>query len=83
MNQQIKDLKKLIKLCRIEGVTALKMGDIEFHLTPAAPDRVRPGHKPTTPKLDDKGPKVEGEMTDEELLFWSSTTPGMENQLNG
>lgn len=69
-----KDLKKLIKLCKKEGVISLKTGDTELTFTHAA---VEPKTKKTDPitKAFSEGivnPNTGKPYTPEEILFYST-----------
>jgi hypothetical protein len=71
----LKDLEKVLKLARKAGVKTLRVGEIEFTLSeshaPVAKPRGKSAAKPTvTSKLNTR--ELEGEMTPEQLLFWSS-----------
>jgi hypothetical protein len=57
----LKQLDKVIALCRKRGVSEITVGEITLKL----------GSKPTkAPKHEE--PVAEDQITDEELLFWSS-----------
>lgn len=69
----LKYLKKLIKLMKSEGVLSLKQQDLDIQLTPSALTSVEPtseGHEPTP---------AQSTYTEEDALFWSSTGIGAEN----
>ncbi len=67
----IKELAKLVKLCRKLGVKSYKTSDFEFELQDIASD-----YKPTTRnkkqlKADDSN-YTSDSLPEESLLFWSS-----------
>jgi 5'-3' exonuclease len=72
MNDQFKQIKKLIKLMRSEGVTSLKASGVEIQLGP----------KQTTSKVtkaQDTPDATPAPMyTDEQTLFWSAQ--GLDNE---
>ena len=84
MLNDLKDLEKAIKLCRKLGVSAIKIGDVEFHLgsdpkgaqtarqTNVAPAQM--GKIASNLGEIDEHTKIEvaGELTQEQLLFGSS-----------
>jgi hypothetical protein len=80
--ENLKDLKKLIQLCRQLGVDAFEVGEIKFNLgSLPQPIRQSKAVKTTiTPTLapggitdDTKIPTSEWDtMTDEQKLFWSA-----------
>jgi hypothetical protein len=62
----IKELKKLTSYCRKQGILTLKTPEIEITLSPQA-------LFPTTkPNEDHSDPISEGQLSDEDMLFWSS-----------
>lgn len=74
----LKELEKLIKLCRKQGLSSLRAGTIEFTLKdiemPAPRKRNKAGTKGVLPQeafaeqhtIQDDGP------SEEDLLFWSA-----------
>lgn len=86
MINNIKDLAKVIKLCRSTGVAVLKLGELELHLgqeprkSKAAFGSANYGMeeanlKIPAPNLIDSGPdKIEtpDELSEEDLLNWSA-----------
>jgi len=69
----IKELDKLAQLCRKRGILKLKTADIELELSEFAPQSTRQTSAKTS-AIDDSGEKAWDELSDEEKLFYSSTT---------
>lgn len=82
----IKDLDKLLKLCRKNGIETIKLGDIELTLNPnfLSYPRTEPKARITAPRVLAPGGITEEaqvqvdtevltqeELTDEQKLFWS------------
>lgn len=67
-----KELKKIIQLCKSQGVLKLEMGEIKLELSREALTK-------TKPVIDSKqkSEDVVG-YTEEEILNWSSTAPGLD-----
>lgn len=70
--ENLKDLNKLIQLCRKTGVEAITVDGIELKLgnDPIKPSKRvsnRPNYEQDTVKTD--------ELTPEQMLFWSSQGP--------
>lgn len=73
----LSDLKKLLKLCRAEGVQAIKVDGLEIGLGALPVSASRPKHAPydlnlppeATAQIINNIPT--DEMSDEELLFYS------------
>ncbi len=82
----LSDLKKLIALCRAQGVTAIKLDSVELTLG-EAPQRIvkikeTAKHYPTIAPggiTDDTRISTE-ELTEEQLLFYSATDQTQEHQ---
>lgn len=73
----LKDLQKLIQLCRKSGVLSIKMEGVELTLSEDAPAAAKPRGKAAvkakaTASPDHDKTELEGEMSPEALLFWSS-----------
>jgi hypothetical protein len=66
----LKELKAIIKLCRSEGVTAIKMGDLELAIKPK--EKLRRYRSP----VEEQASLLDRAMTDEEIMFWSTQQPG-------
>lgn len=69
MIESLKDLEKLLKLCRKQGVTEIKLGSVELKLGELPQEQ--------TPSLisDPANPLAnfpEGELTPDQLAFYSS-----------
>lgn len=71
----IKELQKIIQLCRKSGVTSIKLEGVELTLSEDAPAPAKPRGKSATkasaPSLNDKI-ALEGELSDEALMYWST-----------
>lgn len=69
MITSLKDLEKLLKLCRKQGVTEIKLKDIEFKLGDI------PMEKSGTLIADETDPLSnfpQGELTPDQLMFYSA-----------
>lgn len=62
------ELKKLLKLCRKEGVTEISLGEVSFKLG----DKPQPNVVNQAQDQTDEIP-FEGALSDEELAFWSAS----------
>lgn len=68
----LKEFKKIIKVCRELGVVSYKDNTIEFVLTPEAP--VTKAEKKINASQDMSHPDISTDVpTGEALLFWSTT----------
>lgn len=86
----LKELQQLIALCRKTGVQSIKVDNVEFHLGEERVNAKRPRkyipefpNQPTMPTYAPGGitadTKIEtSELTDEQLLFYSSEGPSNE-----
>jgi hypothetical protein len=69
----LKQLNKLIALCRKQGIKTIKMGELELTLSEEAPVKASRASRKAEPE------SVQGEidafdsLSDEEKLFWSVT----------
>lgn len=80
MIKSLKDLNKLILLCRKNGIETIKLGDIELNFNPSylAPAiSTRKADTPTSgvyiPGGVSEDTKIQTqELTQDQLLFWSS-----------
>jgi hypothetical protein len=78
MVKDIKDLEKLLKMCRKQGVQSIRWGDVEFHLgdipSPVVPTAKRlPTPAPFIPGGVDADTKIlTDELTEEQMLYWST-----------
>lgn len=72
MIESIKDLEKLLKLCRKQGVTEIKFGSVEFKLgdLPFEQGRMHPAAESSTDNPYANFP--DGELTPEQLMFYSA-----------
>lgn len=77
---ELKDLKKLILLCRQQGVQSIRFNGVELHLNelPQAIDKRKyPDLSPSMPIIpggvSEHTKIVTDELTDEQLLFYSSS----------
>lgn len=74
MIQDLKDLEKLLKLCRKQGVTEIKLGTVEFKL------KDLPESKHTSSAQEDEAPPSDnpyanfpqGELSPEQLMYYSA-----------
>lgn len=90
----IKDLEKVIKLCRKTGITAIKIDGIEFGLGPVPAIRqisavqiLADNQEPTMPVytpggVDETTKILTDELSPDQLLFYSSQGPTDETQPN-
>lgn len=72
----LKELQKLIQLCRKHNVLSIKLSGVELTLSEEAPAPAKPRGKSSTAKasqmpLRDKE-DLQREITEEDLLLWSS-----------
>lgn len=74
----IKDLEKVIKLCRRLGVNAIKVDGVEFQLSDTPVEKAKVINKITT-QPDSYSPGITedmkiaiDELTEEQLLMWSA-----------
>lgn len=86
--ENLRDLKKLIQLCRLTGVEAIEIGDIKMNLGPT-PTIIRSTKLKSEPNQTFTTPYAPGGITaeiqiptdgitEEQMLFWSAQ--GTENQ---
>ncbi len=67
----LKDLERLLKLCRKQGVTEIKLGTVEFKLGEIPMDQS--GVKNLAAEVTDPYANFpDGELTPEQLMFYSS-----------
>lgn len=93
--KDLKELKKLLVLCRQQGVESIKIADIEFHLGKAPAKAYKPQAEVLTDPLANASvpkpniyneisevDKIEmpDELTDEQLMNWSSRPEAFEGQ---
>lgn len=69
----IKDLEAILKLCHRQGVSSIEVDGIKMQITGE-----QAGKKLEADSTSKDNIKAEGAYSDEDLLFWSSTTPGAE-----
>jgi hypothetical protein len=85
--KDLKTLEKLVKLCKKQGINAIKIGNIEFSIE-SGPKAIRP-IEADIPEAKIKVPKFNGNLqpdkietdalTDEQLMFYSvKEEPGTE-----
>ncbi len=71
MIENLKELEKLLKLCRKQGVTEIKLGTIELKLGELPFDNT--SIKNLAEEVGDKYQNFpDGELTPEQLMFYSS-----------
>jgi hypothetical protein len=87
MIKDLKDLRKLIQLCRKEGVDIIKIGDIEMHIPAGPTKQAKPtkarGVQLPKPPQGEMAPHEEpenDELTPEQMLFYSVRTPEEQQQ---
>ena len=71
MISTIKDLEKLLKLCRKQGVKEIKLGEIAFSLGDL-PHEESVGSIDGAPVSDKYENFPQGELTPEQLMFYSA-----------
>lgn len=73
----IKELKKIIALCRAQGIKVFELGELRITLTDEAPaKRTRAQYTDNTPKTSIQKDTVPDDgLSEEELLFYSSGGP--------
>lgn len=85
----LKELDKLIQLCRKRGIKTVKMGELELTLSeeaPAKPSRKAAKNGFTASVESASGePEVFDALSDEEKLFWSTGAgiPGSPDEQEG
>lgn len=78
-----KELKKLADTCRKSGIKHYKCQDFEFTLTDSAPTIPTRRNKKgivvssNSPLVEDKV-ESDQQLTDDQLLFWSSASDGVQ-----
>ena len=68
----IKELDKLIALCRKRGITTIKLGELELTLSEDAPVSKPRGKAAKKPYEAPGEPESFDGMSEEDRLFWSS-----------
>jgi len=70
MIESLKDLEKLLKLCRKQGVTDIKLGSVELKLGDLPPDSGKQAdfEDPSNPYAN----FPTGELSPQQLMFYSS-----------
>lgn len=74
---EVKDLDKLLQLCRKRGVIKLKMGDIELELSETSPI-YSTQKKSVASSIDESPDKPWEQLSDEEKMFYSVGSPSSE-----
>lgn len=69
MIESLKDLEKLLKLCRKQGVTEIKLGTTEFKLGDFPLEN---NYKTENDPIDPYANFPQGELSPEQLAFYSS-----------
>lgn len=83
---ELKELQKLIQLCRKSGVTSIKIEGVELTLSEEAPAPAKPRGKSAakasaSEKLTQEDRQaLEGQLSPEELMFWSTNYVPEETQ---
>lgn len=68
MIKDLKDLEKLLKLCRKQGVKDIKLADISLSLGDLPQEASKALHDPVNPLAN----FPQGELTPDQLAFYSS-----------
>lgn len=73
----LKDLSKIVKLCRQTGIKTFEFGELRITLTDEAPaKRTRTAYTDNTPKTSIQANNTENSLpSEDELLFWSAGGP--------
>ena len=73
-----KELQKIVKFARKQGIIRLKMADCELELSQSA---ISPTKITRTIKTDNKDVESKSQYSDEQILFWSTQPidPGSHN----
>lgn len=79
----LKELDKLIALCRKRGIKTVKVGDLELTLdeAPVSKPRGKAAQKPSYGSQEEF--KTEGVPSEEDLLFWSASAGGLPMSMGG
>lgn len=70
MIETLKDLERLLKLCRKQGVQEIKLGVVELKLVDLPQERA--AFLEATNEVDPYSNFPQGELTPEQLMFYSS-----------
>ena len=70
MISDLKDLQKLLKICRSQGVTEIKLGEIEFKLGDLPSEESKSIYEEEIKDPYENFPQ--GDLTPEQLIFYSS-----------
>lgn len=72
MIKDLKELERLLKLCRKQGVTQIKLGEVELKLGDLPPEQRRSRDQDDIPTDNPYADFPDGELTPEQLMFYSS-----------
>jgi len=72
MIQNLKDLERLLKLCRKQGVTEVKLGDVELKFGDLPPESRPSRDQDLIPTDNPYADFPDGELTPEQLMFYSA-----------
>ena len=72
MITSLKDLEKLLRLCRKQGVTEIKLGEVELKLGDLPPEARGSVEQSEIPTENPYANFPSGELTPEQLMFYSS-----------
>lgn len=72
MINDLKDLQKLFKLCRVQGITDFKMNGLEIKFGDLPTQSSNQYQEPTQDIITPYGNFPQGELTPEQLMFYSS-----------
>lgn len=82
MDADLKKLKKLVNFCRKQGISSIKINDLEFHLSPMVPrgTKSQSAARAKAEELADKIENIPNEtpLTEEQVLFYSVPDAGFE-----
>lgn len=69
----IKDLDKIMSLCRKQGVSVFKIDNVEFRLEGVDGPKTNKKRQPTQTQSQDIPIETPDELTEEQRLFYSAT----------
>lgn len=72
MIQDLKDLQKLLKLCRAQGITEIKLQGVEIKFGDLPNNNISMGEVSTQDPLNPYANFPQGELTQDQLAFYSS-----------
>lgn len=69
--KQLVDLKKIMQLCKQEGIKSIELDGLKMEFNPFA--KVETKAKRSKKSAVNSDPIVEQQYSDEDILFWSSS----------